>query len=41
MNSVCDAAVFLRVDDIGIGEGDKERRNKVERGKKTEKGRRN
>ena len=40
MNSICDAAVFVRVDDIGIGE-DEERRNKVERGRKTEKGRRN
>lgn len=31
MNSVCDAAVFVRVDDIATGEGDEERRNSRKR----------
>ena len=31
MNSVCDAAVFVCVDDIGTGEGDGERRNSRKR----------
>lgn len=40
MNSVCDAAVFVRVDDIATGEGDEERRNSRKR-KENRKGRRN
>ena len=31
MSSVCDAAVFVRVDDIGIAEGDEERRHSRKR----------
>lgn len=31
MNSVCDTAVFVCVDDTGTGEGDEERRNSRKR----------
>lgn len=37
MNSDCDIDVFVGGDDAGIGEQDEGRRNKMEKGRKTEK----
>ena len=36
-NSDCDIDVFVGGDDVGIGEQDEGRRNKMEKGRKTEK----